>query len=144
MQPNITSDNSFTDNKVPNQGYSNTTHDVTAVDPYRLAEQMRVMPRQLSTGSQRGEMTIQGKLIVTDPNSNQRILVGNHDNEFGIFGATISGNDEENLTISWKVIGATRYVYKNSENFLQDGVLPDGVGGFIIVKDGYEVEDVYS
>lgn len=145
MQNNtLTSDNALRDNKLPSQGYSNTMHDVAAVDPYQIAQQQRVMPRELKAGSQRGEMTIQGKLTVRNPESDERILVGNYNDEFGIFGATITGNDENNLDISWKIIGKTRYIYNNGENFLQDGVLPDSTGGFIIVKSGNEVADVYN
>lgn len=141
---NNTNDNAFSNNKLPQQGYSNTLHDVASVDPYQIAQQQRVMPRELKAGSQRGEMVIQGKLTVRNPETAERILVGNYNNEFGLFGATIINNDENNLDLSWKIIGKTRYIYNNGENFLQDGVLPDSSGGFIIVKSGNEVADVYN
>ena len=79
MQSN---DNSFVGNKLPKFSVSNTLHNVDAVDVYRQAEQMRVMPRQLSTGSSRGEMTVKGRIAVTDDNGDVRVSIGYNDGNF--------------------------------------------------------------
>lgn len=69
-------DNSFNGNVLPKNGISNTFHNVDAVDVYRDAEQMRVMPRQLSTGSSRGEQVVKGRLVVADDNGDARVIIG--------------------------------------------------------------------
>jgi hypothetical protein len=140
----FTKDNSFNGNKLPRQGFSNTTHDVAAVDPYKLAEQMRVMPRQLSTGAQRGEMTIFGKLTVGDPNSDERIVIGGDSNQFGIFGGVSSGGDSINR--AWSITQQQFNFYRldqNGRNNMRIGQLPDGTYNMVAVKDGYEVEDAF-
>lgn len=139
------SDNAFTDNKLPSQGYSNTLHDIKPVDVYGQAEQRRVLPRQLSTGAQRGEMTIFGKIVVGDPNSNKRVIIGTNNDDFGFFGAQVAGGDEQNPTIAWKIVGQTFYFYDldDNRNIMQVGQLPDGTFNMVAAKDGYEVEDAF-
>lgn len=144
MQNNT--DNSFDYNKLPRSGTSNTMHDVQAFDPYRQAEQMRVMPRQLSTGAQKGEMTVFGKIIVGNPNNNERIIIGTNGDDFGFFGAESNGGDEANLDIAWKIVGQTFYFYDiddDGRNIMQVGKLPDGTFNMVAAKDGYEVEDAF-
>lgn len=143
MQNNtITSDNALKDNKLPSQGYSNTMHDVAAVDPYQIAQQNRVMPRELKAGSQRGEMTIQGKLTVRNPDTDEQIIIGTVNNDFGIFGAADS---TDNPDIAFGIIGQTFYFYDLSDgrNIMQIGKLPDGTFNFASAKATYEVEDAF-
>lgn len=78
----LTGDNSFSDNKLPNAQVSNTLHDLKAVDPYRLAEQTRVLPRQVSTGVTRGEQQVQGSWVVVDRDGNTRMLIGYKEDAF--------------------------------------------------------------
>jgi len=143
MQNNtITSDNALKDNKLPSQGYSNTMHDVAAVDPYQIAQQQRVMPRELKAGSQRGEMTIQGKLTVRNPNTDEQIIIGTVGNDFGIFGAADS---TDNPDVAFGIVGQTFYFYDLSDgrNIMQIGKLPDGTFNFASAKATYEVEDAF-
>ena len=69
-------DNSFVGNKLPKYSVSNTLHNVDAVDVYKQAQQMRVMPRQLSTGSSRGEQQVKGRVVVSDDNGDARVIIG--------------------------------------------------------------------
>lgn len=143
MQNNtLTSDNALRDNKLPSQGYSNTMHDVAAVDPYQIAQQQRVMPRELKAGSQRGEMTIQGKLTVRNPNTDEQIIIGTVGNDFGIFGAADS---TDNPDVAFGIVGQTFYFYDLSDgrNIMQIGKLPDGTFNFASAKATYEVEDAF-
>jgi len=143
MQNNtLTSDNALRDNKLPSQGYSNTMHDVAAVDPYQIAQQQRVMPRDLKAGSQRGEMTIQGKLTVRNPNTDEQIVIGTIGNDFGIFGAA---NSTDNPSIAWKIVGQTYYFYDliSGKNIMQVGKLPDGTFNFASAKAAYNVAEAF-
>lgn len=143
MQNNTnTNDNAFSGNKLPSQGYSNTMHDVAAVDPYQIAQQQRVMPRELKAGSQRGEMTIQGKLTVRNPNTDEQIIIGAVGNDFGIFGAADS---TDNPDVAFGIVGQTFYFYDLSDgrNIMQIGKLPDGTFNFASAKATYEVEDAF-
>ena len=72
----MNNDNSFSLNKLPVAGVSNTLHNIDAVDIYAQAEQSRVMPRQLSSGSQRGEQQVKGRIIVTDDSGEIRVAIG--------------------------------------------------------------------
>lgn len=69
-------DNTFSDNVLPKFGISNTMHNVDAVDVYRDAQQQRVMPRQLSSGSSRGEQQVKGRVVVSDDNGDARVIIG--------------------------------------------------------------------
>lgn len=139
---NNPNDNAFSNNKLPNQGYSNTLHDVAAVDPYQIAQQQRVMPRELKAGSQRGEMTIQGKLTVRNPDTDESIIIGTVNNSFGIFGAADSS---DNPDIAFSIVGQTFYFYDlgDGRNIMQVGKLPDGTFNFASAKATYEVEDAF-
>lgn len=143
---NGTTDGSFDYNVLPKQGFSNSLHDVGAIDPYRQAEQMRVMPRQLSTGSQRGTMTIQGKLVVQNPLTNERILIGSYNDEFGIFQAQTVNGDENVLNVAKKTIGVTDYYFDldTGRNFAQFGKLPDGTFNLVLVDTPSNVVDVFA
>ncbi len=166
---NNTDDNAFSYNKLPSQGYSNTLHDVAAVDPYQMAQQMRVMPRQLSTGAQRGEQTIFGKLIIhssdgdtdrditLDGDSGQITVTTGTDvvglgaipgnsTETGLFGGNINSTDGS-IELVWKIVGATRYIYdllNNGVNVMQDGKLPDGGYGWDVAQTGKNVSEIYE
>ena len=139
---NNPNDNAFSYNKLPNQGYSNTLHDVAAVDPYQIAQQQRVMPRELKAGSPRGEMTIQGKLTVRNPDTDESIIIGTVGNSFGIFGAADSS---DNPDIAFSIVGQTFYFYDlgDGRNIMQVGKLPDGTFNFASAKATYEVEDAF-
>ena len=139
------SSNQDPQNQLPKQGYSNTLEEVNAVDPYSGTEpDQRFKPRNIPTGATRGEQTVEGTFIIRNPDTDERILLGILGDEFGIFGGTIESNDENKITVDWKIIGATRYIYKETYNILQDGILPDGTGGFVIVKEGNNVTDVFD
>lgn len=143
MQNNA-NDNAFNNNRLPSQGYSNTRHDVASVDPYQIAAQQRLMPRELKAGSQRGEIIIQGKLTVTDPTSDERIIIGTVGDNFGIFGAVDSTDNPE---IAYKIVGQTFYFYdlnNESANIMQFGKVPDETFGFAIAKTGSEVADIFD
>ncbi len=138
---NNTYDNAFSNNKLPAQGYSNTLHDVAAVDPYLIAQQQRVMPRELKAGSQRGEMMIQGKLTVSDPNSDEKIVIGTVNDTFGIFGTS---SDADNPDIAFSVVGQTFYFYNlndSNHNIMQVGKLSDETFGWAVAAPGTDVAD---
>lgn len=143
---NAPTDGSFNYNLLPKQGYSNSLHDIGAVDPYQLAQQTRVMPRQLSTGSQRGTMTVQGKIVVQNPETNERILIGSYNEEFGIFQAETVDGDENVLNVAKKTIGVTDYWYDldSGRNYAQFGKLPDGTFNLILVDTPSNVVDVFA
>lgn len=143
---NNQSDNAFSYNKLPAQGYSNTLHDVAAIDPYQIAAQQRLMPRELKSGSQRGEMVIQGKLTVVNPDTNERMVLGSNGDSFGLFAAEAVGGDDSNLDTALAITGKSLDMYKlddEGRNTLRLGLLPDGMYNLVAVKDGYEVEDVF-
>lgn len=138
-------DNSFDANKLPTGGVSNTLHDVQAVDVYKQAEQMRVMPRQLSTGAQRGEMVVFGKITIGDPNSNERIVLGTNGNEFGFFGGEDDGTGQT-INKAFSIVGQQINFYQldqSGRNNMRIGQLPDGTYNMVAVKDTYEVEDAF-
>jgi len=109
---------------------------------------------KLQTGNTRGTQTVgyggakidgaNNRIVITNSidstSIGMGIIPGSTTNEFGFFSLNASGE------VIMKIINGTRYVYRptNGENFLQDGILPDGSGGFIITKSGSEVEDVFS
>lgn len=138
-------DNSFTNNQLPTAGVSNTLHNVQAVDIYQQAQQMRVMPRQLSTGAQRGEMVVFGKLTIGDPNSSDRIVIGVNDDEFGFFGGEDDGTGQ-GINKAFGIVGQEINFYQldqSGRNNMRIGRLPDGTYNMIAVKDTYEVEDAF-
>lgn len=139
---NTTNDNAFRGNALPKQGFSNTMHDVAAVDPYQIAQQQRVMPRELKAGSQRGEMVIQGKLTVRNPDTDEQIIIGSVNNDFGVFGTSGSS---DNPDVAFGIVGQTFYFYDltDGRNIMQIGKLPDGTFNFASAKATYEVEDAF-
>lgn len=114
----------------------------------------RVLPRQLSTGSTRGTQTV-GYGTTKIDGTNNTITIGAPDgstiglgaipnsatNEYGFFSLDANGK------LIMKIVNGTKYVYdpKNSYvNITQDGLLPDGSGGFVSAKTGTNVADAYS
>lgn len=117
--------------------------------------QSRMIPRQMVTGSTRGTQTV-GYGGTKIDGSNNRITIENSSsgssigmgvipdsttNELGFF--ALDAND--NLIM--KIVDGTRYIYNpenDYRNVLQDGLLPDNTGGFIIVKEDTDVADVFD
>jgi hypothetical protein len=80
-------------------------------------------------------------------------------NEFGFFTVNSQGNvtykvvngvqyfyDDKNNLIQ-KVQAGTTYVYNPMDNFVnvtQGGLLPDGSGGFVAAKPGFNVSEAFS
>jgi hypothetical protein len=114
----------------------------------------RVLPRQLSTGSTRGTQTVGYGTAKLD-GSNNRISVGAPDgssvgmgsipgsttNEYGFFSLDSTGN------LVMKIVNGTKYVYDPAHNYVnvtQDGLLPDGSGGFVAAKPGINVDTLFA
>lgn len=89
--------------------------------------------RRIQSGTIRGTLTV----VNTDGSKVTIGVIPNSNNQFGL------AFFDKNGTLSTKHVGATRYIYKNGFNIIQDGLLPDNSGGFIIVKDGINVADVF-
>ena len=124
-------------------GFKNITN-VPVSPMYR-----RITPRQVSTGMQRGEQTLSGTLMVLSTDGSQRILIGTGPNgEFGLFSCTVNGNDPANLSVVWKKIGPTDYIYdptNSYKNIMQIGKLTDGTYGEAVAKVGKDlVTDVFN
>jgi hypothetical protein len=113
----------------------------------------RVLPRQLSTGTTRGTQNV-GYGSAKIDGTNNRITVGGQDggsvgmgsipgsatNENGFFSLDAQGK------LIMKIVGGTKYVYDPSndyKNITQDGLLPDGTGGFVAAKPGVNVDDLF-
>lgn len=118
------------------------------------AQRQQLEPKSIMSGILPGatQIRIGGSSSVLIDGLNQRITITNGTSSVGI--GAIPG-DEGNLgfysadangMVIQKIVGGTRYIYRpsNGENFLQDGILPDGSGGFIITKEGTPVPDVFS
>jgi hypothetical protein len=68
-------------------------------------------------------------------------IPGTTTGEFGFFSLDSTGK------VVMKIVKGTKYVYdpKNSYvNVTQDGILPDGTGGFVAAKTGTNVADAFS
>lgn len=114
----------------------------------------RILPRQLSTGSTRGTQTV-GYGNTKIDGSNNRITIGTPDggtiglgsipdsttNEFGFFSTDSSGN------VIMKIVNGTMFVFDPANSYVnitQSGLLPDGSGGFVVAKQGINVDDAFS
>lgn len=67
-------------------------------------------------------------------------VIPDNSGDFGFF------NLDETGTLVLKIVGGTKYVYNPKDayhNVTQDGLLPDGSGGFISVKAGNDVANAY-
>lgn len=64
------------DNLLPRRRVVNRHQDIETVDIYKDAEQQRVLPRQVSTGNNRGEMTVRGSMRIVDNTNNTRLVLG--------------------------------------------------------------------
>ena len=115
--------------------------------PIISANQDRVLPRQMSSGKSRGENTITGSMVIVDENdSTQRIVIGNVNGEFGVFGVSLETNDPNAQTVIWKIVGQTYYFYdlvNGSVNIMQVGKLPDATFGWAVAKTGINVSEAY-
>lgn len=80
----------------------------------------RTLPRQVSTGNQRGTQTITGQLRITDPTTNNPVI-------------TDSGIDQRTL-VADPITKLNRIVI---------GKLPNGDFGIAISKPGYDVLDTF-
>lgn len=113
----------------------------------------RILPRQMSTGSTRGQQRVGYGTAMLDGNNN-RITVGTPDggsvgmgsipgsttNEYGFFTLDSDGK------LIMKIVNGTKYVYDPSNDYVnitQDGLLPDGSGGFVVAKTGENVADAF-
>jgi len=113
----------------------------------------RMLPRQLSSGSTRGTQTV-GYGTTKIDGTNNTITIGAPDgstigmgaipgsttNEYGFFALDNSGQ------LIMKIINGTKYVYDPAHgyaNVTQDGLLPDGSGGFVAAKPGINVADLF-
>lgn len=123
----------------------------------------RTFGRQVLSGNIRGSQNITGSLTITSPSTNQQNITidGNSDsitvtntdgssvglgkipgtNDFGFFSLDASGK------LIMKIVNGTKYVYDPSNNYVnvtQDGLLPDGAGGFVAAKPGVDVNAAFS
>lgn len=113
----------------------------------------RVLPRQFSTGTMRGTQNVgYGKVKIDG--SNNRITIGDTDGssigmgsipdnsgDVGFFALDTAGN------IVWKQVGPTSYVYNPQDsyhNVTQNGILPDGSGGWAVAAPGYDVSQGFT
>lgn len=114
----------------------------------------RTLPRQISTGSTRGTQTV-GYGTTKIDGTNNTITIGAPDgstiglgaipgspnNEYGFFSLDASGN------LIMKIVNGTKFVYDPSNDYVnvtQDGLLPDGTGGFVAAKPGINVNDLFA
>ncbi len=122
----------------------------------------RVLPRQLSTGNQRGVMNITGSITIADSvtgkktiaidGTNNVISVNNDtgsqigmglvpgSTDFGFYAVDSSG------FLLYKIVGSTQYWYDKTYNVnnIQEGLLPDGSYGLAIAKPGNSVASAFS
>jgi len=113
----------------------------------------RVLPRQLSTGSSRGVQKV-GYGNVNIDGSNNRITIGDTDgSSIGMGSVPDNSGDvgffslDSTGTLVWKQVGPTSYVYNPQDsyhNVEQNGILPDGSGGWAIAAPGYDVADGFT
>lgn len=113
----------------------------------------RVLPRQVSTGLMKGTQSVGGGGTLID-SANNRITIGAPDGSTIGMGAIPDTLPEEygffsldsNGKLIMKIVNGTKYVYNPSDDYLnvtQDGLLPDGSGGFVVAKEGYNVSDAF-
>ena len=145
------------------------SHDyIDARDSIAGGQTPRTLPRQILTGSQRGDWNITGSISILDPsistNTNQgsikldgtsnAILVTNTDGSvvgmgelpdgsgFGFFAQDASGN------LLYKIVGSTIYAYDITQspatNVMQILELPDGTYGWAVANTGKNVSDGFS
>lgn len=121
---------SQTDTGYPVAKADNTEN--TAIDHGSIE---RVLPRQVSTGVNRGTQTVMGQ-------DGTQIQIGNINNttEFGI-----SVIDKDGF-ILFKLVGQTWFWYDKTtnKNVMQVGKLPDGTYSMAIAKPGNDVDDAFN
>lgn len=142
-------------NDLPKQGYSNTLPEIQPVNIYDGAESMRILPRQLSTGTSRGTQYAGYGGAAIDGANNRLVMAGNDGTSVGIGvipNSDITAAEEVGLfaqdadgTLIFKLTNGTLFMFNKDtgENTLQLGVLPDGTTNLAIAKDTYEVEDAF-
>jgi hypothetical protein len=93
----------------------------------------RVLPRQVSTGTSRGQQNILGA-------DGSKVVIGEFGDTPPTFGIAFydSGGNLVN-----KIVGPTQYVYDltTGKNIIQIGKLPDGSYGMAVAKAGFDVAD---
>lgn len=124
----------------------------------------RLFSRQLLTGNLRGTQNITGSITITDSNSGSKNIVidgigdaitvtnpadgskvgmgiiPDGSNNFGFFSL------DKNGKLIMKIINGTKYVYDPANQYVnvtQDGLLPDGAGGFVAAKPGTDVSSAF-
>lgn len=132
----------------------------------------RTLPRQTSTGTMRGTqnvgyggvkidssnntITLNGTagtqqqtvlsgsgLVATNPDGSSSgigAIPGTSPQEYGFFSTDSDGN------LIMKIVFGTKYVYNPEDDFVnvtQDGLLPDGTGGFVAAAPGVNVDDLF-
>ncbi len=114
----------------------------------------RMLPRQMSTGSTRGTQTVGYGNTKIDGTNNTITIAGPDGStvgmgtipdttpvEYGFFSLDSQGK------LIMKIVNGTKFVYDPSNNYVnvtQDGLLPDGTGGFVAAKPGISVDDLFA
>jgi hypothetical protein len=116
---------------------------------------MRILPRQLSTGTTRGTQYAGYSGAAIDGANNRLVMAGEDGTSIGI--GVIPNDDitvaeevglfaqDADGTLIFKLTNGTLFMYDKDtgENTLQLGVLPDGSTNLAIAKDTFEVEDAF-
>lgn len=110
---------------------------------------------KLQTGNTRGTQTVgygnakidgaNNRITVTNPADGSSVgmglIPGSTTNEYGFFSLDSHGK------LVMKIVLGTKYVYDPANSYVnvtQDGILPDGTGGFVAAKPGINVKDAFS
>lgn len=109
---------------------------------------------KLQTGNTRGTQTVgygntkidgaNNRIIIENPADGSSIGLGSIPgtaSDFGFFSLDSKGK------LVMKIVLGTKYVYDPANNYVnvtQDGILPDGSGGFVAAKPGINVADAFS
>ena len=153
-----------TDNIVTTSNIPTVSHDyIQAADSISGGTTPRTFGRQILSGNVRGNQNITGTLTITDPDTNKQniiidgtgdaITVTNTDGssvglgkipdnsgDFGFFSL------DKNGKLIMKIVNGTKYVYDPEHSYVnvtQDGLLPDGTGGFVAAKPGIDVKSAF-
>lgn len=116
--------------------------------PIESVDYLRVLPRQISTGSTRGTQTVGYGRTKID-GSNNRIVIEGDEGSVGIGTVPDDSGDIGFFTldsegkVAMKIVSGTMYVYdpETRDNTFQAGILPDGTGGAAGSNEGFEVAD---
>jgi hypothetical protein len=129
--------------KNPQASYSNDQNDSAGF----------MFPYKLASGIMQGNQGVGFGGVQIDSDNN-RILIKNSadgssigmgvipgtQNEFGFFSLSTDGK------LIMKIVNGTKYTYNPDDSFhnvMQDGLLPDGSGGWAVAKTGQDVQDAF-